>query len=407
MNSHARLKWPALFFSFILLAACTATISPEWVRIYNPKADVESDRMAWLDDMQLDSYGNVLIAATTIRASLQVERVQDLALVKYSPSGQRLWARDFDYSTSAYESDDSPLALVLDNQDNAYVLIEQFRREGEESSSDGTVLVSFDSNGNQRWQQDLGENVDMNALTFANGQVYVSGEKTQVFATSGQTLQTFSHPNHVAKSIAVDVNGNMLLGGGSAVSLYNAQGQLTWTQTQSSRDWAFGEARFTMSGDVLAVDALEENGAAQLTRYSAQGQKLWSKSFSAAYQSYGLPGQPMVFEDNRGDVWMTTSNADGHRVAKLDASGRVIWNKRSRNGIVKDAALKGSELFVVGGGYNAKYDRDGNRVGESETGRNVQITTGSVAIDGDRLYAGYSAQNDGTFALHLSQFLDQ
>jgi outer membrane protein assembly factor BamB len=115
----------------------------------------------------------------------------------------------------------------------------------------------------------------------------------------------------------------------------------------------------------------------------------------------------MVFEDNRGDVLMTTSNADGHRVAKLDASGRVVWNTRSRKGIVQDAALSNGELFVVGDGQNGKYDRNGNRLGESEVGRNVQITTGSVVIDGDRLYAGYSAEQNGNFGLHLSQYLDQ
>ena len=88
MNINARLKWPALFFAIIMLAACTATISPEWVNIFNPKADVEPDRLAWFEDMKVDSYGNVIVAASTISTNLQA-RVHDLALVKYSPSGQR------------------------------------------------------------------------------------------------------------------------------------------------------------------------------------------------------------------------------------------------------------------------------------------------------------------------------
>jgi hypothetical protein len=88
MNVYARLKWPALFFAFVMLAACTASINPEWVRTYNHKADVESDRLSWFDDMQSDSFGNLVIAASTIRASLEA-RVHDFALVKYSPSGQR------------------------------------------------------------------------------------------------------------------------------------------------------------------------------------------------------------------------------------------------------------------------------------------------------------------------------
>jgi len=406
MNVQTNLKWPALFFSFILLAACTATISPEWVSIYNHKADIQSDRLSWFDDMQVDSFGNPVVAATTTRASLR-DRVQDLLLVKYSPSGQRLWAKDYDLSTAAYDSDDSPSALVLDNQDNSYVLVQQFRRQSERSSSNGTVLISFDSQGNERWRQLLGETQPMKALTVANDKVYVSGVKTSVFDLNGQPLLNVNHPDHNAQSITVNLNGQFLLGGGSAISLYSAAGVQLWIRQQSAPDYAFGEAIFTMSGDAVAVNALEENGAAQVVRYSAQGQPLWTRNFSAAYQSYGLPGEPMVFEDNRGDLLMTTSNADGHRVAKLDASGRVIWNTRSRKGIVRDAAVKDGELFVVGGGQNGKYDRDGNRLGESEVGRNVQITTGSVVLDGDRLYAGYSAEQNGTFALHLSHYLDQ
>jgi outer membrane protein assembly factor BamB len=406
MNINARLKWPALFFAIIMLAACTATISPEWVNIFNPKADVEPDRLAWFEDMKVDSYGNVIVAASTISTNLQA-RVHDLALVKYSPSGQRLWAKDLDLSTAGYDSDDSPEALVLDNQDNAYVLVRQFRRKSEQSSASGTALVSFNSQGDERWRQPLDEDQPMNALTFANDKVYVSGVKTRVFDLSGQSLMTVDHPNHNARSIRVNLNGQFLLGGGSATSLYAASGARLWTRQQADNDYAFGEAIFTMGGDMVAINSLEQNGAAQVIRYSAQGQQLWSREFSAAYQSYGLPGEPMPFEDNRGDLLVTASNAEGHRVAKLDASGRVVWNSRSRKGIISDAALKNGELFVVGDGQNAKYNRDGNRLAESETGRTVQITTGSVAIDGNRLYAGYSARDNGTFALHLSQYIDQ
>ncbi len=406
MTLNARLNWPALLVVFALITACTATVAPEWVRMYNHKADIEPDRLSWFDDMQVDSFGNLVIAATTIRASLE-SRVHDLALVKYSPSGQRLWAKDVDLSTPAYTSDDSPVGLALDSQDNAYILVQQFRRESETASSEGSVLISFDAQGNERWRRSLGDGQPLTALAVDNGKVYASGVSTRVFDLNGQSLMTISHPGHRAQSVAVNLNGDILLGGGSAISLYDSRGNLQWTRTQADPGSAFGQAIFTMSGDLVAANALEERGAAQVIRYNSQGQQLWSRNFSAAYQSYGLPGQPMVFEDSRGDLLMTTSNADGHRVAKLDAAGRVVWNTRSSKGIVRDAALSEDELFVVGGGQNGKYDRNGNRLGESEVGRSVQITTGSVAIDGNRLYAGYSAEQNGTFALHLSQFIDQ
>ncbi|MDO3720571.1 hypothetical protein QVZ43_02485 [Marinobacter sp. chi1] len=396
---------PVLLFTVTVLIACTATITPEWVATFNPKASEEPDRLAWFDDMAVDSYGNILVAASTIRASMELH-IHDVALVKFDASGNRVWSRALDLSTTGYDSDDSPLKLVLDSSDNSYMLLEQFRVVSEQESASGNYLISFDANGNERWRKDLGEGTEYRTLTLGNDKLYVTGAQTRVFNLAGNQLLAIEHPYHVARSVDVNMNGDMALGGGSAVTLFNASGAQLWHQRISDRDWAFGETRFTQQGDLVAINALEENGGSHLSRFSATGQLLWSRSFSPAYESYGLPGRPAVFEDNRGDLLLTTSNEDGHRIVKLDAAGRVIWNKREK-GIVSDAELSNGELFIVGDGMNAKYDSDGNRVAESSLREYVQITTGSVAINGNRLYAGYSVNQDGTFVLHLSQYLNQ
>ncbi|QSP94738.1 hypothetical protein LPB19_16455 [Marinobacter salinisoli] len=396
---------PILLFIATVLIACTATIAPAWVATFNPKAQEEPDRLAWFDDMEVDSYGNVVVAASTIRASMELH-IHDFALVKFDATGNRLWSRVLDLSTSRYKSDDSPLELVLDTADNIYVLVEQFRIVSEQESASGNYLISFDANGNERWRQELGEGTNFRTLTLANNQLYVSGPETRVFNLNGSQLLSFEHPHHVARSVAVNRNGDIALGGGSAVTLFNAQGQQLWHHRLSDRDWAFGETRFTLQGDLVATNALEENGGASLARFSATGELLWFKVFSAAYESYGLPGRPRVFEDYRGDLLLLASNEDGHRIVKLDAAGRVTWNRRGKK-MISDAAMRDGDLFIVGGGTNAKYDTDGNRVAESSLREYIQITTGSAAIDGDRLYAGYSANVNGTFVLHLSQYLDQ
>lgn len=405
MQRNTQKKTITLLLSLVLIAACTATIQPEWVSLYNHKADVESDRLTWLDDMAINSYGDVIVAGTTIRAGLE-NRVHDLVLARFTDSGQRIWARDFDLATGDYRSDDSAVAMAVDHQDNVYVLLNQFKAQSDSSSS-GAWLISTDANGNERWRRQLSDSEEMRALTLSNDKLYTTGPSTWILSLEGKLLQHVEHDDHSGHSVQANAAGQFVIGGGQAVSFYDSNGQRLWQRAGTTEEWAAGKVIFTMNGDIVATHLLEENGAARITRYSAHGEKLWSRNFSAAYTSYGLPGPALVLEDYRGDLLLSASNADGHRIVKLDSSGRVIWNKTSRNGIVKDAALSGSDLLVVGGGYNAKYESDGSRVAESKVNRNVQITTGSIAIDGDKFYAGYSAEDNGTFALHLSQYLDR
>lgn len=406
MRTIARKKTLILLFSLVLIAACTATIKPEWTALYNHKANVEPDRLTWLEDLSVNSYGDVTVAGTTIRTGL-ANRVQDILLVRYSDNGQRLWAVDFDLATGDYRSDDSALAMVIDGQDNVYILANQFKVLDENTSSAGAWLISADANGNERWRYKLSDNSEMRALSLSNDMLYVTGPNTRVFNLEGTPLLHIEHPEHTAHSVTANANGHFVIASGQAVSLFNANGEQLWQQTGVTGEYPAGEVIFTMNGDVVATNLLADNGGARISRYTPAGDKLWTRTFGAAYKSYGLPGPALVFEDYRGDLLLTASNADGHRIVKLDSAGRTVWNKTSRNGIIKDAALKGSDLFVVGGGFNAKYESDGSRVAESKTDRNVQITTGSVAIDGDKLYAGYSAENNGSFALHLSQYLDR
>jgi len=405
MRSNTRFKWFSLFLTLSLLVACTATIKPEWVTIYNHKADVQSDRLTWLEDMVVDSQGNVVVTGSAIRTNL-TDREQNVLLASFNASGDRLWARDFDLATGDYRSDDDPRALAIDSSNNLYVLATQYKVI-DDLGSTGSYLLSVDANGNERWRRQLSDNDDMRGLTLSNNRLYVTGDTTQVFDLNGDSLMQSEHNDHRAWSVAVDASGDFVLGGGKAVSYFNGDGSLRWQQEQPSDGTNFGEAIFAMDGSILAADARSANGSARITRFSPQGDKLWSQSFSAARQSYGLPGPALVFEDNRGDIYLITSNDAGHRIVKMDASGSIYWNKTSRKGIVQDAELKNGALYVVGGGHNAKYNSDGERIAEAETGRSVQITTGSLALDGDRIYVGYSAQQDGTFAVHLSRFNDQ
>lgn len=401
-----RIKWLSLFVALIVLAACTVAVKPEWVSTYNHKADIQEDRWSWLQDMAVDSRGDIIVAASTVRTSLTNRKENNLLFVKFNSRGERLWAQDFNLATGDYISDDDSQVLVVDSSDNLYALASQYQAIEGQTSGDNAFLISLTANGEERWRKRIDENQAMEDLKLHNDKLFVTGRSTQIFSLSGEQLLHIEHDDHWARSIAVNDNNDFALAGSGAVSYYSASGERLWHHQQSDNPWASGEVIITLDGSIVATEALRENAAARITRFSADGQQLWTQRFSAARQSYGLPGPALVFEDNRGDLLLTASNAAGHRVVKLDASGRTYWNKTSRNGIIFDAALRNGSLYTVGDGHIAKYNSDGERVAESEVSGNVQITTGSVALDGDRIYAGFSVYQDSQFVLHLSQFIN-
>ena len=389
-----------------ILAACTAAVTPEWVATYNHGATSRDNRITWLNDIAVDSYGDILVAGTAIQTGLS-ERQEEAVFVKFSPTGERLWVgkaalQRTDNDGSARFFDDTR-ALVVDNQGNLYS-IAITRRTTDDSTTFSSHLVSFNRNGEQRWTRKLSDQEDMRALALNGDQVVVAGLSTQRFSLTGNKLSHVDHPEHSAWHIAFNSDGSYALTGDWKISLFSPAGEPLWQADADQEGTALGESLFTMDGDLITTQSVEPRGAGLVTRWDQSGQKIWQKTLTAPASSYGLMGPVLVEEDYRGDLYIITSNADGRRIAKMDGLGGFYWNKTSRSGIVQDMALINGEVFVVGNGRNEKYDTNGQLVAESKTGRSVQITQGRVAVDGDLIYAGYAATMDGGMGLHISQF---
>lgn len=404
MNLNTRIKWLSLFLGLVVLAACTAAVNPEWVTTYNYQADTQPDRQTWLNDMAVDSRGNIVVAGTSNRTGKHLN-YQDLHFVKFNAHGNQLWAKNLNLVTGDYHSRDISEVLVLDSNDNLYVLVNQ-HQSIDDHGYEHAHLVSLTANGDVRWRKRIHEGKRLRDLKLHNDKLYVTGAATYVFSLSGEQLLHFEHFDHYARTIAVSDNGEIALGGSQAVSYYNASGDRLWYHEQPDFSWPGGQVMIAMDGSIIATEALEENGAARITRFSAGGQPLWSQRFPPTHSSIGAPGPALVFEDNRGDLFLTMSNPEGHRVVKLDASGRTYWNTTSRKGNIHDAALKGGSLFVVGRSHIAKYDQDGERIAESRVREdgNGGILGSKIAIDRDRIYAGLSAFQNGSIFMHLSQY---
>jgi hypothetical protein len=64
-------------------------------------------------------------------------------------------------------------------------------------------------------------------------------------------------------------------------------------------------------------------------------------------------------------------------------------------------------VYAVGGGTNEKYDSSGKFIAATAQTSATQITTGSIALDGDDMFVGYSAVKDGEINLYLAKFIDK
>ncbi|MFE8070700.1 PQQ-binding-like beta-propeller repeat protein [Marinobacteraceae bacterium S3BR75-40.1] len=386
------------------LAACTATIAPDWVRWYGHGTAAES-RTHWVGGMAEDSYGNLVIVSSTI-GSLE-SHIFDALVVKYTANGERLWARDFDLATQGERSDERPHAVKVGADDAIYVGGQSYR------VVDGlgkpvAFLMKLSPDGSLLWKHYLTENEDVRDILLRNGQLVVTGKTTQVFGRDGQRQQLIRHDGFRGWALAEDAQGDMLVAGSQQLAKFDAAGALVWKRPLNSGYSHQASLAVSPNGEISVASAQSGTGSAVVERFTPEGQSLWVRTFAPVSKSNGLPGPALIAEDGRGDLYLAASHIDDRRLVKLSASGRIYWNTTRGSGIVQEIAPTDTGgLLVVGGGHNEKLDADGKVMGESQVQQYVQETTGELLRQGDKLFVAYSARDEDSFKIHLSRYTDQ
>ncbi len=389
--------------SILVLAACKAALDPEWTLFYTQAMGSET-RVEWLSNVAVDSYGNVLVAGDTIRTG--ANRQQNALLVKHDTNGSLEWAAEYDFAQGQYRSDDNVTDMVVDLDGNTYLVGVQYIVEGE-AQRYGSFLMKVDRWGDIEWAKSISAFEDARDIELKNGLLYVTGHTTQVYGLDGSLRLKIAHSEAKAWDIEVDDLGSIYVAGYAAVSKFNSQGGLVWRVDQP--EGLSHQASLVVAADGRVVTA--HNQSDQSTRVAAissQGQPLWSKVYQPARQSNGLPGPALIKKDVRGDLVLLSSNVAGRRMVKLSDTGRELWQTSNSNGIVQDFTIgDDGAVYVVGGGTNEKFDRNGNFVAEATMNHGVESTTGSIAKSGDDIYIGYSALRNGTYNFFLAKYIDQ
>jgi hypothetical protein len=299
--------------------------APDYLTIkYNPNGNVAAgwpkryDGPAhdqdWVEDVTVDGSGNVYVTGWS-DGDASSDQNWDFATVKYSPSGAQQWAKRFNssqnYSAEAY-------AIAVDGSGNVYVAGDGVWVNGQ---GDDYTTIKYYSNGDTAWVRRY-SGTGFNDIPYAiavdmNGNVYVTGG-SQGISTGYDyaTIKYSSNGNQVwakryeapgdarARSIAVDGSGNVYVTGDCGTIKYNSSGVFKWI------DGRPGKALALDSRDNIYV-ATTANGTIAL---SPQGSQLWT----------GLWGGVDIAIDHNDNVYVTGSSGGDYVTAKYGNNSMIF-----------------------------------------------------------------------------------
>ena len=423
------------------------TIDPSivWATYYGGNGDDQGNAVA------TDKDGNVYLAGYTYSsdgiASGGFQNTygdyRDAFLVKFSSSGQRLWATYYGGSGEEYG-----YAVTVDKDGNIYLAGSTYSSDGIASGGFqnifagfiDTFLVKFSSSGQRLWATYYGgseEEYGTALTTDKDGNVYMAGITKSYygiasggflnthdyyfedaflvkFNSSGQRLWATYYGEYSADygyAVAVDKDGNVYLAG----------------YTFNSRRIASGGFQNTYGG----------NGDAFLVKFSASGQRLWATYYGGTGGEDGYA----VATDKDGNVYLAGSTGSTSGIAsggfqntygggtqdaflaKFNSSGERLWaTYYGGSGEDKVRALaidKNGSVYMVGttkspngiasggfqntlSGFNdaflVKFSSTGQRLwatyyGGSDGGEYGNAVTADK--DGNVYMSGYTDSSDG------------
>jgi hypothetical protein len=356
-----------------------------------------------------DPSGNVYIAGgTTGSLAGSNAGLTDALIVKYDNQGNQLFAQQF--GTSAY---DTIYGIDTDNQGNSYVAGVTEGNLGGPKQADAldTFVAKYDSNGNQQWIRQIGENVIFNAFNLDvdpnTGDIFISGADVKYdaqntddafvikFDTNGnQQWQTetgtTTSSNTPGGLLAFDESYGVTVGkdgsvyatgwtlgdlGGQNQGVYdnwiakydNNTGEQLWVTQYGTPDYEWSwDVQTDSQGNVYTggwtLGSLGGPNAgsydAYLSKYDSQGNLQWIKQF-------GSPGDDEAYSlfidenDNLflsgftdGELGGTNAGSYDAWVARYDTNGNQLWIRQFGTSDRDDAYAIRSDndgnLFVTG-----------------------------------------------------------
>lgn len=299
-------------------------------------------------DIAIDRAKNVYVAGCINSNGLY----GDFAVIKYAPSGKRLWKRR--YSGASIAQPESPVSVGVDNKGGVYVA-----GTVEVNSNRDFRLIKYNSAGTLKWVRRFGargksEDIVTAMAVSSNGNVYLAGVSdrhkghrfdylTVKYNARGRKkwsrrYDSRAHREDYVNDLAIDKNGNAYLTGYSIRAgtssrfltvKYGPRGRRKWSRTTGgngtniAKAIAVGKDNIFVTGTCYSTD-----GAKNLTvKYNTRGRKRWANQYAGSapgnYSSDGITlgrsgsvyvaGENLDFSTGRSDVAVIKYNARGQQ----------------------------------------------------------------------------------------------
>lgn len=240
----------------------------------------------------------------------------DAFLVKFDPSGQRLWATYY-----GGQGSESGNAITCDEHGNVYIVGGSNSQDVNLSSPNShqtalngpsdAFIVKFDGDGNRLWATYFGGEGTENATSVVSdkgGYLYVGGNTT--------STSSLVHLAPGSGSVFQNVNGG---GQDAFLAKFTEDGEIQWSTyyggigTDEGRSLAWdaknqvvylaGQTNLSTNLGTPNVfqEQLDQMGDAFIARFSVQGQREWGTYFGGSGLDYGTD----VECDDAGNIYLT------------------------------------------------------------------------------------------------------
>jgi ABC-type phosphate transport system substrate-binding protein len=364
---------PAHLVSATIASQAGVTPQLRWTNQFGTSGADEAEAVA------VDDLGNSFVVGYTAGA-LPGQTSQggyDAYVRSYDFTGAERWTTQF--GTSA---DDVAFAVAVDGNGNIYVSGYTSGTLSGQTSSGGmdAFVRSYDSHGNERWTSEFGSpkvDVAQSIATDVYGNVFVSGYSLDVhsgdedgwvrsFAAAsgnpGWTISIASPFFDDARSVAVDAQGHVIVGGAYAssafVGFYSQDGSALWTDSFAGAvvngvapAFGGGVVAVGTAGGALPGSAALGGSDAFVRAYSALGDRAWTRQF----------GSPL---DDAADA------------VAVNLSGDIVIAGSTAGALPGQTSSGGSDAFVTA------YHPDGSPSWTVQFGTGATDLAFGVAVDG-------------------------
>jgi len=274
----------------------------QWVARYNGTGSYTDVA----NDMAVDASGNVYVTGWAYTEPNTECGTPDYVTIKYNASGVQQWIKKYDGAGS----DDFSNKLALDLLGNVYVT-----GSSKSSTNQDIAVVKYSPTGTQLWAARFdgpSHNIDSATciLVDKDGSIYVAGKSVQTSAGSDYILIKYNaagtqqwnkryngpgNSDDIPVALGVDNAGSIFVAGSSKGSGSNYDFELIKYSPAGTLLW---EARYNGAAnniDVLSGLAIDANGFAYVTgsayitatnydyvtiQYAPDGVKIWEKTYN-------------------------------------------------------------------------------------------------------------------------------